>query len=165
MKFTGKPASKGLASGPARILKPRDLHEAADSASADIDPGKELERLDRALEQSRIRLDVTISDLIGKKRHEEADILQFQSMLLTDPEIVKSARKIVRERKTSAEAAFREVMTREMSKLKGDSGDSEEDYFALRASDYEDLARRVLRAPRRRGRRGMRPIPCLFPVS
>ena len=144
MKLTGKPASKGLASGPARILKPGCLHEPADSTPADIDPGEEIERLDRSLEQSRTRLDEIIRDLTGKGRKEEADILQFQSMLLTDPEIVKSARAIVREQKTSAETAFREVMTRETSKLKGDSDDSEEDYFALRASDYEDLARRVL---------------------
>ena len=145
MKLKGIAGVRGLATGPAKIWERQKMEGSVVSFPTE-DSQREIDKLTDALKRSSHELEEMIQGLEREKRSEESKILRFQQMLLMDSEIIHSTKKLIVNGKMQAEGAFFEVIHREISNLLGDQATSAgEDYFAGRASDYEDLLHRVLK--------------------
>jgi phosphocarrier protein FPr len=136
--LTGVPTVTGVAFGPVVWLSDADL-PAVEAVAPD--PEKEWMRLLHAvqtvkadLRHLRVEAAQTASDA--------AAIFDAQAAMLTDPDLLHSARVLLDERRISAEAAWRQTV----DTLAENFRQLENTYLAQRSADVSDIGRRVLAA-------------------
>lgn len=148
MKLQGMTGVKGLARGPAKIWTRSEIADSTPHAEIKDIEG-ETHRLEETLARAGRELDRIIQFLEKEGRREEAQIIRFQQMLLMDPEIIQVTKELISTERLPGETAFVQIMGREVSNLLQEDKESVgEDYFARRASDYQDLINRVQRVSR-----------------
>jgi phosphotransferase system enzyme I (PtsI) len=130
-RYTGRPASSGLARGPLhRLVEEKPAH-AVDGGA----PEHGSERLERALGAARAELILLAAGLVDP---EAAGILEFQVALIEDDALTEGVFAAVAAG-TSADRAWAEAMAAMAAEYAG----ADDEYFRARAADLEDLASRV----------------------
>lgn len=135
--MTGLPAAPGIAYGPAYVTARGVLHAEKHPIG---DSRSELDKLRTSLKQAEtdlISLARRAREQVGK---EEAKIFEAQSAILQDPELQNRVKKSVEEDRANIEVAWQEAIRFYASTLRN----MDDEYLAARASDVEDVGRRVL---------------------
>lgn len=137
-KITGIAASDGYAHAKVyRLIEP-DLTVSKTEVE---DPAVEVERLNDAVEKSKIeigRIRAIAAESLGE---EEAQVFDAHIMILEDPEMTGQVEEAITANKVNAEAAFQEVTDTFISMF-----ESMEDnpYMQERAADIRDVRKRVI---------------------
>jgi phosphoenolpyruvate-protein phosphotransferase len=136
-RFSGIPASPGLASGPAFLVADRSLTV---PRRQDADPTMELDRLADALQQARAQIERLQDQAKSSVGAEEAAIFEAHALFLEDPTLLASVRKTIQGDHVNAEAAWWDGIEGYARQLDG-MGD---ELFRARAADVRDVGRRLL---------------------
>jgi phosphoenolpyruvate-protein phosphotransferase/dihydroxyacetone kinase phosphotransfer subunit len=135
-RLRGVAASPGIAIGPARRLRARELIVEDDPVGA---PAEERARLDAALAAAREEIEATRDDVMTRGGAAAGDIFGAHALLLEDAAIVGPAQQRIEDGSSAARA------------WQGASEDAaaafralDDPYLRERAVDVEDVARRVL---------------------
>jgi len=136
--ISGIPASYGIAIGPAFVF---DRAEIVIEPHKIEDPAAEWQRFEKAREDTLSQLDeayrVTMEDL-GK---EEAEIFNAQKLMLSDPELINTAKSRVENDLINIESALYETAESFARQLEA----IEDEYLSARALDIRDVSSRCLR--------------------
>jgi len=133
----GIAASSGMSVGPVFIYQPPDLtipNLAPESAEG------ELERFDQAVEQARSEIQDIKEKILLRSGQENAAIFDAHMLMLDDPMLVSKVRDYV-----DANKNIEQALSESTKELAGMLAAMEDEYFAARAADMEDVGRRVLR--------------------
>ena len=149
MKYSGIPASPGIAVGPVFVVvteeyKVRDFPIGADRIE------EEIQFFERALEASRRDLAQIRHGIAAELGEHEAAIYDAQMMMLDDPELRRAVQAEIRKRR-NAGIAFRDYMAAVAARLER----VEDEYLRERRADVMDVERRVLRHLMGDSRRGL----------
>lgn len=136
-KMNGIAASSGIAIAKVYELKEPELN--FEKSSID-DPGKEIERLDSALEVSRKELEKIKEHTLKELGEEHAEIFSAHLLVLGDPELINPIKDKINDDKVNAEAALDEVATMFIGMFKG----MDNEYMRERAADIHDVTKRVM---------------------
>jgi phosphotransferase system enzyme I (PtsI) len=128
--FRAQVASEGLAIGRIALRRMRSL-----AAIAKGTPEEEVTRLEAACLAAASQLE----RLIGLAEEEAAAILEFQSALLADDELLDPVRQRIATGEAAA-AAWQQVLSGQMADYQA----AEDEYFRARALDLADLRDRVV---------------------
>ena len=140
MKLHGQGVSAGVAVGPVVVWQTALTAVPHRSVSVgEIEA--ELERLDEALARTRADLASLTESLRRDVSAEVAAIFEAHAEMLDDPELLGEVSDQIRSLEINAERALADVVGRYSSALR----DLEDEYMRQRATDLEDVARRVLR--------------------
>ncbi|GHV27749.1 phosphoenolpyruvate--protein phosphotransferase [Synergistales bacterium] len=133
--FLGISASPGIVTGVARKLAHRDteIHEEADS------PGDERRKLNEAISAAKEAIKTVQDAAKSRAGAKSAEIFGAHTELLDDPDMLAEADALISRHK-SAPFAWRTAYKAQAAKLSA----LKEELFAQRASDIEDVGRRVL---------------------
>lgn len=134
----GISASPGIAIGPAFLFQRMAID--FDCCTVD-DPVAEWQRFEAALTVAKDQLDTVYQRAREESGAEQAEIFKAQTMILEDPELLKSIRTAVDEQKVNVESALHdatEVYAQMLEAL-------EDEYLSARALDVRDVASRLLR--------------------
>ena len=137
-RFTGLPASNGIAIGPVWVHRPTQVMV---ERRAVTDTHAEWSRVQTALSQARIQLqalEALARENIGAG---EADIFAAHQLFLDDEELLITLESMVAGQHLNAEAATHDSFEQYAAALEL----LEEEYFKARAADVRDVGRRVLR--------------------
>ncbi|MDZ7725599.1 MAG: phosphoenolpyruvate-utilizing N-terminal domain-containing protein [candidate division KSB1 bacterium] len=138
--FHGVPASPGIAigkifsiGGNVLDVEPRTIDESEIKS--------ELERYHQALQKAKSELDGLVKKSKRSLSKESAKIFQVHQTMLDDPMVIEGTEKGIREKRKSADHAFKDVMER----FEAQVAEMEDEYFRARAADLYDLKCRVIR--------------------
>ena len=136
--LVGVPVAPGWIIGPAVFLE-----QAAPSihVSEDQDPSREWTRLESAREAAQAELEQLSERAVLRGRKEEAEVLQAQRLLLTDPELLEAVQAILAARRINAEAAWWAAFSQIADRFRG----LPDVYLQGRAADVLDVGERLLR--------------------
>jgi len=136
-KMKGISVSNGVAIGRAQIVsKPKLEISKKTIEHHEIKP--EIERFEENLQQVLGDIDHLIENIAHSK--DDKDILFTHKMILQDPEFIKKIKKLINNELLSLEMAIKIHFTDIVEIF----NNMENDYFAQRSSDYEDVAYRLL---------------------
>ncbi|HHJ05979.1 MAG TPA: phosphoenolpyruvate--protein phosphotransferase [Anaerolineae bacterium] len=134
----GIPASEGIVIGPAYVYRPQALtiprYTAADFAA-------EWSRLETALAQATQELQSLRDKMAQEAGEEEAQIFDAHIMMLADPTLTDEIKALLERQNLNAEAALNDALKTQIAMLEA----LDDPYFAARATDLRDIARRVTR--------------------
>lgn len=134
----GRAASRGIAIGPAFKYRKEELK----ITSSLIDqPEDEILRLENALDRVQSDLKNAYQETLEEIGEEEAAIFEAHAQILGDPELLKSVREDIKQRKINAETSLKEQSEAYASKLEA----LDNEYFQARAADIRDVIDRTLR--------------------
>lgn len=136
-KMNGIAASSGIAIAKVYELKEPELN--FEKSSID-DPGKEIERLESALEVSRKELEKIKEHTLKELGEEHAEIFSAHLLVLGDPELINPIKDKINDDQVNAEAALDEVATMFVGMFKG----MDNEYMRERAADIQDVTKRVM---------------------
>ena len=131
-------AAEGLAIGKAFIIEQEQFH-IPKKKIIDHEIEEELNRFKDCTGKFIADIDALISDLEHSK--ENKDILETHKMILTDPEFEDKVTKFIKEDLYSLEHAVNEHFKEVVNFFQG----MENEYYAMRSSDYKDVASGLLR--------------------
>ncbi|MGI9510664.1 MAG: phosphoenolpyruvate--protein phosphotransferase, partial [Geminicoccaceae bacterium] len=131
-RFTGRPASPGLAIGP---LIPLDNDHPTENTRKGS-PSEERAALDQAIAKALADLEALAAVASG----DGAEILAFQIEMLADPALIEDALPRIEEGEGAVQA-WRTGLGTQIAVYQT----ADDDYFRARASDFEDLRDRVAR--------------------
>jgi phosphotransferase system enzyme I (PtsI) len=134
----GIAASNGIAIGPAFLYQRTEL-EINRCLIDDVEA--ELSRFKTALELSRHDLDDIYQKAEAESGAAQAEIFKAQAMMLDDPELVDTVKKLVAEQKVNVEAALYDTAENFAKMLEA----LEDEYLSARALDIRDVSSRILR--------------------
>lgn len=137
-KLRGIVASNGIAIGPVFRYQPLSLRVERHSVT-DLDA--ETERFGRTRDAVAAALDELVARMEETDRAEDAEIFAIQREFLEDPAFGEAIPERIRAEALNAEAAV-EGIARELAQ---EFSEIDDEYFAQRASDVQDLATRMLR--------------------
>lgn len=140
MKLQGQGVSAGVAVGPV-VLWRATLPMVPQRTLLHDQIEGELERLDAALGRTRADLQSLTATLRRDVNAEVAAIFEAHAEMLDDPELHSEISAEIRTLQINAEHALSEVVGRYTAALR----DLEDEYLRQRATDLEDVTRRVLR--------------------
>ncbi|HPR18355.1 MAG TPA: phosphoenolpyruvate--protein phosphotransferase [Candidatus Cloacimonadota bacterium] len=133
----GLAVSEGIAIGKARIIE-REKHKIERKLIEKSEVTKELERFNGDVKAALAEIDSLIDNYAASQEHK--DILTTQKMILQDPEFVNRVGKQIRNELCSVEHAVSNYFT----EVAGIFHKMNNDFYAQRVSDYEDVAYRLL---------------------
>ncbi len=136
--FSGIPASRGIAIGPAFRYRRPDLTVNCYTVK---DPMAEWARFESALYVAREQLAAVEAQAEASHGADEAAIFEAQAMMLDDPDLMETVRVSIRQDGVNAEAALRDAAEGYAQALAA----LDDEYFRARAADVRDVADRVLR--------------------
>ncbi len=136
-KMNGIAASSGIAIAKVYELKEPELNFEKSSVE---NPGKEIERLESALEVSRKELEKIKEHTLKELGEEHAEIFSAHLLVLGDPELINPIKDKINDDKVNAEAALDEVATMFVGMFKG----MDNEYMRERAADIQDVTKRVM---------------------
>jgi phosphoenolpyruvate-protein phosphotransferase len=131
-------ASAGIAVGPVYRY---DTHVQVVERRQITDIAAELARLEAALEQARLEIQALTTQAQKDVDADTADIFAAHEMFLSDPDLLDQVRAPIETQHVNAEYAWQESTNQYASQMRS-IGD---EYLAARATDVEDVARRVTR--------------------
>jgi phosphoenolpyruvate-protein phosphotransferase (PTS system enzyme I) len=134
----GISASPGIAIGPFFLFERMEIH--FDYQTVD-DPAAEWQRFEKGLIIAHDQLDQVYQRARDESGEAQAEIFKAQTMILEDPELLKSIRTAVEEQKVNVESALHdatEVYAQMLEAL-------EDEYLSARALDVRDVSARLLR--------------------
>jgi phosphoenolpyruvate-protein phosphotransferase (PTS system enzyme I) len=105
------------------------------------DPDAEMKRFVVSKEIANQQLVEVYDKAVIENGAEQAEIFKAQAMILDDPELIGSTKKLIKEQKINLESAFFEVAEGFAGMLEG----LDDEYLAARALDIRDVASRLLR--------------------
>lgn len=144
----GVPASAGIAVGPVFIYQPTTSSVERRSIT---NSAAELARLDAAIAAAEVEILALRAKTEKEVGPKEAEIFEVHRMFLADPTFVGQIKQIIEEEQINAEAAVEQrVMT-----LVAEFNALESEYFQQRATDIEDVGRRLVRLLTGRGEGNM----------
>ena len=132
--FTGIPASGGIAIAPAVFYQaaiPEVLDERVDN------PQSEWQKLQQAIQKAKEQLE----NLVHREKDAAASIFTAHLLHLKDPELINQTQQLICEQNLSAAAAWKKVIESLIASYQALS----DSYLQARASDVEDVGRRILR--------------------
>lgn len=138
--FNGNPASPGIAHGEAFVVNVEDL-PVTPEAVPDEKVGAEVKRLETALKETGEELDKIHKQLEDEMGSEHAKILDAHRMILDDEIALRDTIKLIEKKKYNAAYAFTTVINKVISSFQH----IEDEYLKERASDIQDVKRRVVR--------------------
>lgn len=133
----GRTASRGIACGPAAVIKKRV--EAVKSKVADGQ--RELERLNGAIEEAKRSLEKLYDKAVREVGEDSAAIFEVHRMILEDEDFLDAVRNLVG--KECYNAAYAAYITGE--NFAGMFAEMDDDYMKARATDMRDVAARLVR--------------------
>lgn len=136
-EFSGKSVCGGIAAG---IIK---FHEKGIKKAEPVkvrDPEGEVLRFRNALEKAKEELKNLYSKAAREVGEENAAIFEIHSMMLEDPDYVKSVEECIRQRSVNSEFAV-EYTCGEFAKMFSEMDD---EYMKARAADVEDVSERLM---------------------
>jgi phosphoenolpyruvate-protein phosphotransferase (PTS system enzyme I) len=135
---SGIAASTGIAIGRVLVYETPDLHIEEHNVP---DIRQELVRFDRARDSVRAQLEAFARATEEDGRDEDAAIFEIQSEFLDDPTFGGAIRDTIVDSGINSEAATARVMR----ELVAEFSEIEDEYFAQRTADIEDLGSRMVR--------------------
>jgi phosphoenolpyruvate-protein phosphotransferase/dihydroxyacetone kinase phosphotransfer subunit len=135
-RLRGVAASPGIAIGPARRLRARELIVEDDPVGA---PAEERARLDEALAAAREEIEATRDEVVARGGAAAGDIFSAHALLLDDAAIVGPAQRRIEEG-MSAARAWQAASAEAAAAFRA----LDDPYLRERAVDVEDVAGRVL---------------------
>jgi phosphotransferase system enzyme I (PtsI) len=139
-RLRGVPASPGVAIGFAQVIPADSLPIVRRTLRPDEVAG-ELERLTRALGETRRELLDIREKLRAVRGGEEAKIFDAHLLMLEDPHPLSRARARIEEDLLNADAAFFDILSEILAPMQ----QVEDAYLRERAADIRDVKRRVLK--------------------
>ncbi len=136
--FSGIPASRGIAIGPAFRYLQADLSFNCYTVK---DRMAEWARFESALFVAREQLAAVQAQAEASHGGEEAAIFEAQAMMLDDPDLMETVRVAIRQDGVNAEAALHAAAEGYAETLAA----LDDEYLRARAADVRDVANRVLR--------------------
>jgi phosphotransferase system enzyme I (PtsI) len=139
-RYSGVPASPGIAWGPAVLLY-ADEHIVRKRRIRPEDAPGELTRLEVALLKTRQQITAIRNQMAASIGETDASIFDAHILSLEDSSLIESVKEQVNSRLVNVDFAYEQVVrsyTRKMKEL-------DDDYFRERAGDFLDVSRRVLR--------------------
>lgn len=136
--YKGIGASPGVALGKALVIEHSELNIEKKSIE---NVGAEVEKLQAAVEQSKVELEQVKERAKVELGEHEAEIFEAHLLVLQDPELIDQTISKIRDEKVNAEFALNEVKDMFISIF--ESMDNE--YMRERAADIKDVTNRVLR--------------------
>lgn len=133
----GLAASEGIAIGPLVRLETAPPAEVEPTAA---DPGEELRRLERALEEARDQTRRLFEWARIEAGEDMAGIFEAQAAFLEDPALLEEASRLIEVERLRAEAAWERAWRGASRRLEAVS----DEYMRARAQDVADAGRRVL---------------------
>lgn len=131
-------ASNGIAIGPAFVYRPAEVEVVRTNVA---DRAAEGERFDAARGDVRAVLEGFAASFVDEGRSEEAEIFEIQLEFLDDPTFGEAIAEMIADEGINAEAAADAVT----NALVAEFSEIEDEYFAQRTADIEDLGRRLIR--------------------
>ena len=137
--YRGIPVSAGVCRG--KILVLDQVHNPVPSRQlSDPEIPTEIQRLEKALVQTRHQLNEVQRQITESVGAEQASIFDAHLLVLEDPALIEESIKVIRTRKINAEQAFQTVAERYAAAL----AKVEDEYLRERAGDMRDVTSRVL---------------------
>lgn len=137
--YRGIPVSAGVCRG--KILVLDQVHNPVPSRQlSDPEIPTEIQRLEKALVQTRHQLNEVQRQITESVGAEQASIFDAHLLVLEDPALIEESIKVIRTRKINAEQAFQTVAERYAAAL----ARVEDEYLRERAGDMRDVTSRVL---------------------
>lgn len=137
--YRGIAVSAGVCRGKILVLdKPRHVIPQRTLTEAEIPA--EIERLERALVQTRHQVNEVQRQIMESVGADQASIFDAHLLALEDPALIEESLKVIRTQKINAEQAFQTVASRYASAL----AKVEDEYLRERAGDMRDVTSRVL---------------------
>ncbi len=133
----GLAASEGIAIGPLVRLETAPPAEVEPTAA---DPGEELRRLERALEEARDQTRRLFEWARIEAGEDMAGIFEAQAVFLEDPALLEEASRLIEVERLAAEAAWERAWRGASLRLEAVA----DEYLRARAQDVADAGRRVL---------------------
>ena len=136
--YKGTGASPGIALGKALVLEHSEMNierRTIENVEAEV------EKLQAAIEKSRLELEQVKERAKVELGEHEAEIFEAHLLVLADPELVDQTIAKIRDEKVNAEFALNEIKDMFVSIF--ESMDNE--YMRERAADIKDVTNRVLR--------------------
>ena len=137
-KITGIAASDGYAHAKVyRLIEP-DLTVEKQKVE---DPAVEIERLNKAIEQSNTQIEAIREIAVESLGEEEAQVFDAHAMILGDPEMNGQVEEAINANSVNAEAAYEEVTDTFITLFEGMEDNP---YMQERAADIRDIRKRVI---------------------
>lgn len=137
-QFQGVAASRGIGIGP--VFQFRRAGLSFESRCIE-DVEVELQRLEEALKIASEQIARVYEKAQKEATADQAEIFQAQLMMVEDPEFMGQVRQMIRDETINAEAALAKVAQAYSDTLRV----MDDEYFAARALDVQDVASRILR--------------------
>lgn len=138
MRLTGKSAYKGIAVGPAVLLK-KDVQEVKRFQADDTD--REMLRIWKAGKQVKEQLTVLYEKALKEAGKAGAAIFEVYQMMLEDEDYLESIQNMIRTEHVNAEYAVAVTGDNFSQMFAG----MEDDYMRARASDVKDISNRLVK--------------------
>ncbi len=139
-RFTGLPASPGVAIGPLVLLRPDESIVARRAIVLEEVPA-EIDRLEEALVRTRQQLMEARQKLLNQAQEGEAAVFDVHLLVLEDTTLLEAVRQKITEQLFNADYAYEQLARTYAKKMRA----LEDAYLAERAVDILDVCRRVLR--------------------
>lgn len=136
MKAIG--TSPGIAVGKVLVYKEPEL---VIELKKIYDIDSEIERLDSAIKKSSKEIQDLYEEALKNVGKDEAQIFAAHKMILEDPEFVNGIKFKIKEKKTNAEWAVKEISNQYIEMF----NNIEDEYLRERALDLKDVSKRLLR--------------------
>ena len=136
-KYQGIGVSGGITIGQA-VFKQKKEMQVDFRKITDSEVKFELEAFDKVLKETMQEIDQLIDEYSFSK--EDKDILTTHKMILKDPEFKDNIKKLIKDKMMGLETAIFKHFDDVIKLFK----DMKNDYYSQRASDYEDVAMRLL---------------------
>ena len=136
----GMGVSSGIAVGKPYILHSSSLQVTERVLADEHEVEAEVERFNQALQITREQLHHLIQEAKAKYGKEYSSILESHFLILEDEEMIRGTSKIVKNNHINAESALSTVM----DKFKNSFLKSNNEYLRERATDIDDVKRRIL---------------------
>ncbi|NLP04747.1 phosphoenolpyruvate--protein phosphotransferase [Candidatus Fermentibacteria bacterium] len=138
LQFDGTPASPGIAIGPAFLLDVEELLVSRRVLAGPEEAGRELERFDRAVEQTRSELLALASGM--EDLMEGRQLIDAHILLVDDPTMKNDVRRRIESDLEGAEYAVSRVIYEVIERF----GRMKDPYARERSADIRDVGRRLI---------------------
>lgn len=143
IKFLGKSVYKGIAVGPAAVLKNHDFQVKRERTE---DAKAEIKRVEEAVEMAQEQLAMLYDKAVREVGEASAAIFEVHQMMLEDEDYRDSVCNMIRTEQVNAEYAVAVTGDNFSEMFAG----MDDDYMKARAADIKDISNRLVRCLRGR---------------
>ncbi len=137
-KFSGKTVYRGIAMGPAVVLKKADEQV---KRTGIVDAEAEIARVHKSLEQSKEQLQQLYEKAAAEVGEAHAAVFEAHQMMLEDEDFLEAIYSMIRSEMVNGEYAAATIG----EKFAQIFADMEDDYMRARAADVRDITNRLIR--------------------